>query len=226
MDPVSRPIFRAFHVSEDLMSFFTALVTSKIAAGVLAGGTLAAGGTAAAAYTGTLPAPLQQSAHTTIGAPAAADAAGAATTHKADAAGEASTHKAGTGRPGTASKPDDGAPSPHQGATPVGPDATGPAAYGLCTAFTNGGLDASSTAYQSLSTAANGNGNIASYCDSVAAPGGSDSHRPETPDSSGKSAAPHAEAPQPPAQADAGLAHKPATAGGGLSHKPAAAGKP
>ncbi|BAS11713.1 hypothetical protein AHiyo8_00160 [Arthrobacter sp. Hiyo8] len=51
------------------MSFFTALLTSKIAAGALAAGTLAVGGTAAAAYTGTLPAPLQQSAHNLIGAP-------------------------------------------------------------------------------------------------------------------------------------------------------------
>ncbi len=54
------------------MSFFTLLVSSKIAVSALAIGTLAAGGTAAAAFTGTLPTPLQESAHTLIGAPAPA----------------------------------------------------------------------------------------------------------------------------------------------------------
>lgn len=54
------------------MPFFTALVTSKIAASALAAGTLAVGGSAAAAYTGTLPTPLQESAHNLVGAPAPA----------------------------------------------------------------------------------------------------------------------------------------------------------
>ncbi len=52
------------------MSFFTALVTSKIAAATLAAGTLAVGGTGAAAYANVLPTSVQQGAHNLIGAPA------------------------------------------------------------------------------------------------------------------------------------------------------------
>ncbi|MHB1172763.1 MAG: protein tyrosine phosphatase [Lacisediminihabitans sp.] len=169
------------------MSFFTVLVTSKIAAGALAVGTLAAAGTAAAAYTGNLPAPLQQSAHNLIGAPAPAVSGTDTATVSATAT-----------------------PSPT--ATPVGPDATGPAAYGLCEAFTHGGLNTSSTAYLSLATAAKGTANIAAYCSTVVSPGQSASHRPSpvgtAPTNTARPAAPqlpaHAvipAAPQLPAQA-------------------------
>ena len=180
------------------MSFFTALVTSKIAAGILAGGTLAAGGTAAAAYTGTLPAPLQQTSHELIGAPAPA-----AVSTTAEQKPDAATH-------GKASKAAD-TPVPQADSTPRGPDATGPAAFGLCTAFTNGGLDPASTAYKSLTAAANGSAGIAAYCKSVPVPGQSAEHRPETPGNPGTSGSSNKGTP--PAQADKGLAHKPATAG-------------
>ena len=50
---------------------------------------------------------------------------------------------------------------------PVGPDATGPAADGLCTAFTHGGLTAFSTGYASLASAAKGASNIATYCATI-----------------------------------------------------------
>lgn len=182
------------------MSFFTALVTSKVAAGVLAGGTLAVGGTAAGAYTGTLPDPLQQSAHEIIGAPAAA--------HPSQTA----DHPAGADAHGKDARPSD-APSPNPSATPAGPDATGPAAFGLCKAFTKGGLDLTSTAYKSLSAAAGGDG-IAGYCKTVAAPGESAEHRPETLGNPGK------------ADDEKTKAHPPAQAERGLSHKPASAGKP
>lgn len=52
------------------------------------------------------------------------------------------------------------APSPE---TTRGPDATGPAAFGLCTAYTAGGLHSTSTAYAALRSAAQ-SGDIASYC--------------------------------------------------------------
>lgn len=191
------------------MSFFTALVTSKIAAGLLAGGTLAAGGTAAAAYTGTLPASLQANAHDIIGAPAAA------------AASRAAEHLPEAGSQGKASRPadapDPGAPAKAQDST--GPDAAGPAAFGLCTAFTNGGLDASSTAYKSLAAASSGSADIGAYCKAVPVPGESAEHRSETQGN-------RPEAPGKPG--DAGANHKakpPAQAGRGLSHKPVSARK-
>jgi hypothetical protein len=182
---------------EDFMSFFTALVTSKIAAGLLAGGTIAAGGAATAAYTGTLPAPLQQTSHELIGAPAPA-----AVSTTAEQKPAAALHGKAKSADAQGTQPD---------ATPVGPDATGPAAFGLCTAFTNGGLDPASTAYKSLADAANGSAGIAAYCKSVPVPGQSAEHRPETPGNPGTSGS--STKGTPPAQADKGLAHKPAAAG-------------
>ncbi len=196
------------------MSLFTALVTSKIAAGVLAGGTLAAGGTAAAAYTGTLPASLQHSAHDIIGAPAVA------------ATSKAAQHVPEDGSKGKASRPadapDPGAPAKAQDSIATdstGPDAAGPAAFGLCTAFTNGGLDPSATAYKSLAAASSGSADIGAYCKAVPVPGESAGHRSET-QGNGNEA--------PGKAGDAGATHKakpPAQAGKGLSHKPVSAGK-
>lgn len=51
-----------------------------------------------------------------------------------------------------------------------GPDATGPAAYGLCNAFSNGGLNETSTAFAALAEAAGGESGIEGYCATVAAP--------------------------------------------------------
>lgn len=181
------------------MSFFTALVTSKIAAGVLAGGTLAVGGAAAGAYTGTLPAPLQESAHTIIGAQVPA------------AASDSGGQKSAAASHGKASRPADASLGPSTSDAAVGPDATGPAAFGLCTAFTNGGLDPASVAYKSLAAAAKGSADIAAYCRSVPTPGQSANHRTESPGNSGDSAS--RDNGTPPAQADKGLSHKPATAG-------------
>lgn len=197
------------------MSFFTVLLSSKIAVGALAVGTIAAGGTAAAAYTGTLPASLQQSAHSLIGAPAQVGPSDNSTT--------AST---------TTTLASDGTESPKPTATPVGPDATGPAAYGLCQAYTHGGLATSSTAYGSLLAASSGSADITAYCATITSPGQSASHRavgagvsadanghvvithpvtpviPELP-----SQATHPILPQLPSQAAVGIAHKPATPG-------------
>jgi hypothetical protein len=176
------------------MSLFLRLVTNKIAAGALAAGALVIGGTTAAAYASALPAPLQQGAHSVIGAPAAS-------------ADEDSTTDTDTDEDTTKTdkKTDSSSPSP------VGPDATGPAAHGLCNAYTHGGLNASSTAYRSLAAAANGAANIAGYCATVTSPGKSADHRPaKTGAGKGKShkpAAPHHP------RAGAGKSHKPAKPG-------------
>jgi len=68
-------------------------------------------------------------------------------------------------------------PSPSSSASPVGPDATGPAAFGLCTAYTAGGLSTHSIAYGAL-LAASTNGDIPGYCATVLSttPGHSGDH--------------------------------------------------
>ncbi len=60
-----------------------------------------------------------------------------------------------------------------------GPDATGAAAFGLCTAYAAGGLDSRSVAYAALLSAA-GSASIADYC----APVLSSHHQPTTPSTS------------------------------------------
>ena len=113
----------------------------------------ALGGVAAAAYTGTLPAPAQQFAHSVIGAP--------------------SPHP--SHRPGTPQ------------ATPartdaVGPDATGPAGSGLCTAYAHakahGTASQKAVAFRNLAAAAGGAAKIAAYCTAVPHPGSSQSSQP------------------------------------------------
>lgn len=65
-------------------------------------------------------------------------------------------------------------PEPSSSAAAAGPDATGPAAFGLCNAFTNGGLGAKSTARAALVKAAGGESRIVSYCADVTAARDSD----------------------------------------------------
>jgi hypothetical protein len=125
----------------------TSLLTAKAAAAAAAA---LGAGVAAAAYTGTLPAPAQQFAHSVIGAPSPQP-----------------SH-----RPGTAQ------------ATPartdaVGPDATGPAAFGLCTAYAHakahGTASQKAVAFRNLAAAAGGAAKIAAYCTAVPHPGSSQS---------------------------------------------------
>lgn len=180
------------------MSLFTVFATSKVAASALAAGALAVGGTGAAAYAGALPSDVQQSAHELLGAPAP-HVSGVSETATAGANAEASaTPSASAAAAGDVEgkKADAGA-----SATAVGPDATGPAAFGLCTAFTKGGLDAASTGFKSLAVAAKGEANIESYCADVAAAGNaagkSASHKAEV-SGSGEAGA-NVEAPEVPA---------------------------
>ena len=139
----------------------------------VAGLTLALGGTAFAAYSGSLPSAAQNLAHRVIGAPAAPPTSvppqhpSATSSESEDAA--SATESARAAASGSA--------------TPVGPDASGPAAFGLCTAWTahqsNGAsVNAEdSVAFKNLATAAGGSDKIAAYCATVMQP--SSSSRPE-----------------------------------------------
>ncbi len=81
-----------------------------------------------------------------------------------------------------------GAPPAHSGAspassaTPVGPDASGHAAYGLCTAYAhlkaNGSASQKAVAFRNLATAAGGAANVTAYCAGVAHPGATPSGKP------------------------------------------------
>jgi hypothetical protein len=160
-----------------MLSVFATL-GGKVAIGLLAGGAAVVGGTAVAAYADLLPASIQQAAHDSIGAPSSG----------------ATESDDPTGAPTST-------PTATPTSTPVGPDATGPAAFGLCTAFTHGGLNVSSTAYASLESAANGASNIATYCATIAKPGPTATHTPNN-HSSGNPT--HTQVPSP------GSTHKPA----------------
>jgi hypothetical protein len=156
-----------------MLSVLTTL-GGKVAIGLLAGGAAVVGGTAVAAYADLLPASIQQAAHDSIGAPV----------------------------PGATDTPvPTTTPTATPKSTPVGPDATGPAAFGLCTAFTHGGLNVSSTAYASLASAANGASNIATYCSTITKPGPKATH---TPNSHSHDNSSHTKVPSP------GSTHKPA----------------
>ncbi len=128
----------------------------------IAGVALALSGTAAFAYTGSLPAPAQDFAHTVIGAPAARPT----TTPSASETPSESESPEATSTETASAK-----------GTPVGPDATGPAAFGLCTAWTqhqsngastNGKAD-DSVAFKNLAAAAGGADKVAAYCANVLA---------------------------------------------------------
>jgi hypothetical protein len=134
----------------------TALLTAKAAAAAAAA---VLGGVAAAAYTGTLPAPAQQFAHSVIGAPS-----------------QQPSHRPGTPQP--SHRP--GVPQATPARTDaVGPDATGPAASGLCTAYAHakahGTASQKAVAFRNLAAVAGGAAKIAAYCEAVPHPGSSQS---------------------------------------------------
>jgi hypothetical protein len=126
----------------------TPLLSARAAAAA-AVAALSLGGFATAAFAGALPAPAQQFAHHTFGAPAAR-----------------ATQTTGT-HPATAG-------------TPAGPDATGPAAFGLCTAWAHAKAHGTSSqqavAFRNLAAAAGGASNVAAYCAAVPHPGAPSSH--------------------------------------------------
>ena len=127
----------------------TSLLTVKAAATAVAAAA-ALGGVATAAYTGTLPAPAQRFAHNAIGAPSPKP-----------------SHSPGTPQ-ATPTHPD-----------AVGPNAKGPAAFGLCTAYAHakahGSAAQKAVAFRNLAAAAGSVAKIAAYCAAVPHPGSSQS---------------------------------------------------
>ena len=113
--------------------------------------TVSVGAAAAAAYTGSLPRPLQQAAHQVIGAPA--------------------PEAAGSDEPSTSDRPTSSGPT--RSATGSGPAVApgAPALFGLCTAFRDRGPNAvptGSVAYRDLLAAAAAAGtDIDHYCTGV-----------------------------------------------------------
>src|SRR6185369_195095 len=90
---------------------------------------------------------------------------GVAVEHAVAGPSTAATHGAGASA--------SGAPTEHG----VGPDVHGPAGFGLCNAYTHGGLSATSVPYRNLAAAAGGAGKIAAFCAKVPRHGNSDHPR-------------------------------------------------
>jgi hypothetical protein len=69
-----------------------------------------------------------------------------------------------------------------QAGTPVGPNATGHAASGLCTAYAHASAHGSaaqrSVAFRNLVKAAGGADNVGGYCEAISHPGASPAHSP------------------------------------------------
>ncbi len=133
------------------------LLGAKLGAAIAAGA-VSLGGVAAAAYTGALPAGLQDFASTTVGAPAADHGKSADDRKDAD-----STKKNG-----------------------VGPDAKGSAAFGLCNAWSHhqdkGKAPSKSVAFRNLATAAGGESKIAAYCAKIPHPTPDPNEKAEKPE--------------------------------------------
>ena len=110
------------------------------------------GSSIAAAYAGVLPAALQRFAHTSIAAPAAKSSP--------------------SPTPSLSPSPSPDATS--RAGVPVGPGPSGPAAHGLCSAYSrtkaHGSAAQQAVAFRKLVAAAGGAGQVAAYCATVASP--------------------------------------------------------
>ena len=130
-------------------TLLTSLLSAKAAAAV-AVAVVGVGGVATAAFANALPSAAQQLAHDAIGAPS-----------------PHASHSAHAGKNTNAG---------HSG-TPTGPNATGAAAFGLCTAYANatqhGTAAQKAIAFRNLQKAAGGAANVAGFCASVPHPGAS-----------------------------------------------------
>lgn len=128
-------------------TLLSTLLSAKAAATV-AVAAVTLGGAATAAFAGALPPTAQKLAHDMIGAPSPH------ASHTADA-----NNKSNAG---------------HRG-TPTGPSASGPAAFGLCTAYAsatqNGTAAQKAIAFRNLEKAAGGAANVAGFCAAVNHPG-------------------------------------------------------
>ncbi len=128
-------------------TLLSSLLSAKAAAAA-AVAVVGLGGVATAAFAGALPSSAQKFAHDTIGAPSP----------------HASPHASDSGKAG-------------HGGTPVGPNVSGPAAFGLCTAYAHatqhGTAAQKAVAFRNLEKAAGGAANVTSFCALVAHPGAS-----------------------------------------------------
>jgi hypothetical protein len=144
-----------FHRSRSRRPALLRTLLSVKVAGAVAAAVL--GGSVAAAYAGVLPAALQKIAHTSIAAPAASV--------------KPSPHQTPSAKPGPHQT--------HRAGTPVGPDPAGPAAHGLCTAYSHaeaqGSAAQQAVAFRNLAAAAGGGGKVAAYCATAPRPG-ADAH--------------------------------------------------
>jgi hypothetical protein len=162
------------------------LLTAKTAAAVLGAGALVVGGTAAA-YAGVLPSSLQSVAHAVVGAPAGQNDQGdddATESPKTSESPEATESPKADDTAGSTESPD-----PSTSPSAQGPDATGPAAKGLCTAHSHGGLPDHSTAGKALIAAA-GTSTVDDYCATVLNPSATPTTSPSESSSTDTSAAP------------------------------------
>jgi hypothetical protein len=153
------------------MSVLTVLISSKIAVGVVTIGVLGVGGTAAATAAGALPAPLQEQAHQTIGAPAPADS-----TEPTDATEPTdSTEPTDVAAPTTTDSTETPASTSTEESTSTAATAATSTVqadtHGLCTAYLAGGLSVTSVAYvrlaadaQSSGSMVNGAADVSGYC--------------------------------------------------------------
>jgi hypothetical protein len=127
-------------------TLLSSLLSAKAAA-VAAVAAVSLGGVATAAFANALPTAAQKFAHDTIGAPSP------------HASASANAGKKTNGHSGT----------------PVGPNASGPAAFGLCTAYSHAKQHGTATqkavAFRNLEKAAGGAANVASFCAAVKDPG-------------------------------------------------------
>jgi hypothetical protein len=165
-------------------AMISTLLGAKLGA-ALAAGAVSFGAIGAAAHTGVLPDGAQQLAHTAIGAPAPGQGQNAdATKDATDAANNAAeaTRKAADAPRTLLTPPKD--PADATKSTAVGPDASGTAAFGLCTAWghvqTQGHAADKSVAFRNLATAAGGADKITAYCATVLHPGSSLTGKPAT----------------------------------------------
>jgi hypothetical protein len=144
---------------------FSSLVGAKLVFAAVAG-SLSIGGVAAAAVTGSLPGPIQHAAHGALGVQDDQGEDGATPSTEPSE----STDPSESASPSASADPSASAsPSPDSSTGPVGPDATGPAAFGLCHAFGGtkaiGKADSPSIAYRNLLSAATTAGQtVEEYC--------------------------------------------------------------
>ncbi|HEX5524656.1 MAG TPA: protein tyrosine phosphatase [Pedococcus sp.] len=140
-----------------------------------AAATLSLGGLSAAAMTGSLPDSAQHVAHQ-VGAPPVSDE-GDETEDSTEATEPAETRTDdSTESDSDATKTEDSETRRSAPAHAVGPDATGPAAFGLCNAYSHAGDKGQaaerSVAFRNLTEAAGGEDKVEAYCADVEHPSG------------------------------------------------------